>query len=202
MNTLTQLPAQKKVSATSPEIELLLSCARTKIDAPIAEQIKNLIEQGINWEHLTKTAKRHGVMPLLYQSLNNTGPNKVPQQILNQLRDNFQANTLHNLFLSQELLKILKLFEANDISAIPFKGPVLAAWAYGNLALRQFSDLDILVNKQDFPRARDLLISQGYNRCNQLYWECELTSDQGLYNIDIHWEIVPKHLCHFFSAEE
>ena len=31
------------------------------------------------------------------------------------------------------------------IAAIPYKGPVLAAAVYGNLALRTFSDLDILV---------------------------------------------------------
>jgi hypothetical protein len=39
----------------------------------------------------------------------------------------------------------------------------LAACAYGNLALRQFNDLDILLCKQDVPKAKELLIAEGYH---------------------------------------
>ena len=33
---------------------------------------------------------------------------------------------------------------------------------YGNLALRTFSDLDVLVRERDVLRAKDLIVSQGY----------------------------------------
>jgi len=55
---------------------------------------------------------------------------------------------LHNFFLTKELLELLTLFEAHCIPASPYKGPALAIMAYGNLALRQFSDLNILVHKR------------------------------------------------------
>jgi Uncharacterised nucleotidyltransferase len=41
---------------------------------------------------------------------------------------------------------------------------VLATTAYGSLALRQFSDLDVLVRPQDARRARELLLAHGYQR--------------------------------------
>jgi hypothetical protein len=39
-------------------------------------------------------------------------------------------------------------------AAIFYKGPALAAMAYGNVALREFSDLDILMKKEDVPGNR------------------------------------------------
>jgi hypothetical protein len=54
------------------------------------------------------------------------------------------------------------LFETHQIPAISFKGPVLAASVYGNLALREFLDLDILIHKQHVAKARELLVEQGY----------------------------------------
>jgi len=58
---------------------------------------------------------------------------------------------------------------------MPYKGPVLAASVYGDLALRQFSDLDILVCERDVPRAKELLLSQGYRSHIQLSGEQEST---------------------------
>jgi hypothetical protein len=57
---------------------------------------------------------------------------------------------------------LLTVFESHDIPAIPYKGPHLASSVYGNLAYRQFSDLDILVRKRDVPKVRELIMSQGY----------------------------------------
>jgi hypothetical protein len=45
---------------------------------------------------------------------------------------------------------------------------MLASFVYGNFALRQFSDLDVLVHRSDVLRAKDLLISRGYQPTLQL----------------------------------
>ena len=56
-----------------------------------AERIRILLREGIDWEYLIRTAKFHGVMPLLYRSLNTTYPEAVPKAALDQLRDLFYA---------------------------------------------------------------------------------------------------------------
>jgi Uncharacterised nucleotidyltransferase len=81
---------------------------------------------------------------------------------LTALRHHFQVNALRNVFLAGTLLKLLRLLEAHGIAALPYKGPVLAALAYGNVAFRQFGDLDLLVRPQDADRAKALLWAQGY----------------------------------------
>jgi hypothetical protein len=202
MITLKKPTAQAPATVQPKEIELLLCCARTRIDPETAEQIRTLLQQDIDWTYLIQTAARHGVMPLLYRSLNATCPEAVPQSLLSQLRHHFHINAAHNLLMTRELLTLLDLFETHDIPAIPFKGPVLAASAYGNLALRQFGDLDILVKKQDFLKVIDLLSSQEYqinsqpqrlldNVLYKLYLkynthEYSLTRNDGRVVVDIH----------------
>jgi hypothetical protein len=121
----------------------------------------------------------------------------VPQAELDRLRQQIHANTRHNLFLAGTLLKILRLLEAYGIVALPYKGPVLAAMAYGNVALRQFGDLDLLVRSQDADRAKALLWAQGYRwlggrppapfpRWLKVY---ELCSADGQVLVELHWAL-------------
>lgn len=215
-----QIKAKVVAADTQPEVELLLCCARTCIDSKTAERIRNLLQNDIDWDYLIRTALCHKVMPLLYWSLNATCPEAVPKAILTQLRYYFHANAQNNLFLAGELLKLLNLLEAHGIPTIPFKGPVLATFVYGNLSLRQFSDLDILVHERDFLKLKDLLISQGYQPTNftdpqeetyvqsmtgtqeavylQRNWEYHLSREHDGVTVDLHWGVLPKH---FFWLE-
>jgi hypothetical protein len=149
-------------------------------------------------------------MPLLYWNLHATCPEAVPETSLDQLRRRFNANSVRNLFLIRELLTLLSLLEKRGIPAIPYKGPVLAAAVYGNFALRQFGDLDILVREQDAVRAKDLLLSQGYwlqyqpptgyeavfRHFRQTY---DLVRGDGQVFVELHWNVISWPL--FFSPD-
>lgn len=169
-----------------PEIELLLCCARTYIDSKTADRLKTLLQENIDWTYLTQMAIRQGVMPLLYFNLNATCPHAVPQTLLEQYQGYFRANALNNLFLASELLKLLRLFKDHGIPAIPYKGAVLAAAIYGNLTLRQFCDLDILVREQDFVKAEELLISQGYRSWRDFEWQQAFVHSSSSVHVDLH----------------
>ncbi|MTJ55292.1 nucleotidyltransferase family protein [Anabaena sp. UHCC 0253] len=152
------------LSQTNSEIELLLCCARTKIEPEKADHIRELLAKNINWGKLIEMAQQQRVLPLLYSSLSRNFSDVVPKEILSKLRLDFLAQTRRSLLLSGELVRLLNLFAEAKISVLPFKGPVLAASAYGNLSLRQFSDLDILVHPQDVEKAKQVFVSQGYSQ--------------------------------------
>jgi hypothetical protein len=145
-----------------PEIELLLACTRTSIDRETAMQFPELASRVTDWDYVIKIADFHGVLPLLYRRLNQICPDAVPPLRIKFLGDYFQLNAKRNLYLIAVLLKLLQAFKDNGTSAIPFKGAVLAASVYGNVALRQFADIDILVHRKDLARAREVLQSQGF----------------------------------------
>lgn len=199
MTTLLSLSTKAPTAATRSEVELLFCCARTHIDSEIAERIRTLLQQDIDWAYLIQAAAQHGVIPLLYQSLNTTCPEAVPKANLAQLRNYFHTNAQRNLFLTKELLKLLNLFESHSIPAIPFKGPVLAVSAYGNLSLRLISDLDILVRERDYHRAKELLFNQGHRMLNDseheaLCFQAQMWHEEKKVSVDLHYRIPPKHL--------
>lgn len=179
---------------TRLEQEILLCCTRTATNPKIAERLEFLLLMKVDWDYLIQTAIEHGVVPLLYQSLSDNFRDFIPSTTLDQLQEKFYANVGHNLTLASELLKILELLTAHNIPVITFKGPVLAISAYANLSLRQVSDLDLLVEEKNFQKAVDLLVSQGYQLTVQVPWECHLTTENSFSSIDLHRQIVPKHL--------
>lgn len=187
-----------------PEVELLLCCARTEMDGERTARIRVILEGEIDWDYLFRTARRHGLLPLLYTHLNTICPEALPEAGLDRLCDYFRRNTVRNSFLTGELVKLLKLFEGQGISAVPYKGPALAYQVYGNLALRVFGDLDILIRKRDVAGAKSILLSQGYRPELQLTddqekafsrFECDqhFTLEGSSIPVELHWDVTPPY---------
>ncbi|VXD24271.1 nucleotidyltransferase domain-containing protein [Planktothrix paucivesiculata] len=199
----------------SPELEILLICANTQVDTESRQRLKNLLQENIDWAELIQMANQHKVMPLLYSNLNAICPEMVPKLTLKKLKIEFQFNTRKSLLLSGELVRLLNLFEIQGIPILPFKGPVLAASAYGNLLLRQFSDLDILIHSQDIERSKALFLSEGYGmkierveltpeqekvflQSDQIYQFVREAAYPFLHPqkeilVELHWGIMPKY---------
>jgi hypothetical protein len=210
------MPTLPKISdqvTSRPEHELVVCCSRTQVSEPVIAQIKTLLENAIDWDYLYRFARRHFVLPLLYLQLSTIAPESVPPQELSRLRDEYQINLGRNLYLTNELVRILKDFESAGIEAIPYKGPALAISAYGKLELRRFVDLDIMVRKADVLRAKELLIAQGY-RCGTAWTAAQqslllrsqhnltLSRELGRLIVELHWEVAPDLFATSFQAEQ
>ena len=187
------------------EHELLLVCARTRGAEARAERARQLIHGGIDWAALLTLALDHGVMPLLYRNLFILGPEAAPAPFVDNLRALAMANAYRNLSLTAELLRVISLLEDNGVPAVAYKGPVLAAVAYGDTALRQFSDLDLLVGRQDLEKVRAILLSAGFlpshsltKRQERAYLAntCEFgfaLEDPRVY-LDVHWRFAARFM--------
>ncbi len=146
----------------STEKTLLLCCARTELSQLAVREVQKVNNTGINWSHLPALARRHRVTGLLYQNLQHYFATDVPPAAMAQLRSEHLAITRRSLYFAGELLRILRSFQDYDISAIPYKGPALGAAVYGNITLREFSDLDILIKPKDIIKAAEILQAANY----------------------------------------
>lgn len=193
-----------------PEAELLIDCARCV--SPAADQrIRTACQQRIDWDHLLRKAARNSLGPLLYWRLESVCPDAAPPDVRAELRDCYSRNVRRNLCTTGEALRVVELLASHTIPAFVYKGPALACFAYENLGLRQFSDLDILVRKADVPRTDQALRSAGYapktgpGRLRQAYglpFACAFALEFSYYrsdvdtSIDLHWDPTPR----FFHA--
>jgi hypothetical protein len=199
------------MSARHREVELLLRCARSRKSLGTLSDIDTLLRADTDWEYVLRMAVRHGVAPLVYWHLSDNSLESVPEHILGHLQDRFHANRLRNLLLAAELLKLLDKMEACGISAIPYKGPVLASSAYGDLALREFGDLDVLIRKKDVLRAREILTSLGYEPQHRmtntqeaalLQYDRQYPFARGDGNVvELHWTPTPRSVSFFLDPE-
>ncbi len=78
------------------------------------------------------------------------------------LTQRYQANLHKALFLSRELISILDCLEAAGVEGMPYKGLALAETIYGDIALRQAGDIDLLIHSQDLGRIRQALAARGF----------------------------------------
>ena len=117
---------------------------------------------GFDWEYVARLAHRHAVAPLVYHALQTFARGSAPEQVREGLHEKHRANAARNLLLASELLRLSGLFESEGIGLLAYKGPALAVAAYGDLSLRRFVDLDIIVRERDVERASKLLRDSGY----------------------------------------
>lgn len=150
------------VASACPEKQLLVHSARSRLRQTDAEEIRRLAGQSLDWDYVLSEAAENSIIPLLRKSLREAAEDRIPAAIMEKLKEASRANSVRCLFLSAELAHILQLFRAESILAVPYKGPVLAVQAYGDVTLREFEDLDILLPQRDLPRAHSILQQQGY----------------------------------------
>jgi hypothetical protein len=148
--------------AGCPEKQLLVSCARTTMVPEVAERIREITARPLDWDFVLSEATENSVGPLLEMNLRAVVPDVVPAAAMERLKISCRANTVRCLFLAAELHKVLELFRTAGIVAIPYKGPVLAEQAYGNLTLRDFDDLDIILPQRDLQKAHEVMLGLGY----------------------------------------
>lgn len=185
---------------SSLEARIMLCGARSRISEEVAHRLSELLGNPIDWDHLLALSNRNGVLPLLYHSLRVSRQKAVPRDVVERLRDYYQSNSTRSYLMTEELKKILNLFEEKGIPCFPLRGPLLNEHIYGEGALREFADLDLCVKKCDAIKAREVLLPLGYHlpeiftgAAEALYLGSEveytLPRTDGAFPVELHWEL-------------
>jgi hypothetical protein len=149
---------------------------------------------------------------MLRQSLKAVSWHSVPQSIQFKLDQFYRSQVQRSLSFAGELLRLLDEFQKNSIQVAGFKGVVLAEMIYGDMSLRELSDLDIIVHQADVPRAEDVLTAQGYRAdFPGRDFRSAFLGYQGQYalrnkrtgtSVDLHWSLSAKGEAFPFRSEE
>ena len=127
---------------------------------------------------------------------------EIPNEHLEKLQNFSKRSTFLNLAHEKELLEILKALN-EGIRAIPYKGISLSKVIFNSSNLREFSDIDLLINRNDLEKIGQILIQRGYEKEFQVpefYWptykkyNCEYNydfynDDRRIFHVEPHWTL-------------
>jgi len=218
------------ITATlSTDLKFLIACCQME---PSADDI-TFIYSYLNAEDfhinaLIDLAYQHAILPLVYKTLlalnadtpvskeqegckklNDASNSPLNPQILTELKAHYMHISQRNMLMSAELIRIMKLLEDNDIEALAFKGPTLAQLVYGDITLRQYIDLDILVDESDLRKTGLLLDNHAYipsfpikilknETCLSVINDLSFHNQTNSVFIELHWKLfrekIGKHL--------
>ena len=149
-------------TSAARNLESALLCAQTHVDGVTAKEIARLAATEPDWEAILQAASEHSLLPIFCRNIEEYGGEALPSSLRRRFSEEFLRNSCRNLALTAELFGVLEALESHGVCATPYKGPVLAAQAYGDAAMRQFSDLDIIVPQRQIVAAHDALLARGF----------------------------------------
>lgn len=189
-----RLPSPPSRLRLSTEEDLLLACSwapeGTHGQAQ-AERISGLCQEAVHWPRFLSLVRRHRIQALAHLNLSRHGRNRLPREVHEELQHGAITERMGALRQGAECLRLVRRFASAGLPVMPLQGAVLSWQLYGDPALRQGRDLELLVPGEEAGQALALLAQEGYHPLGEPPAGPGL---QSLWNprraqrLDLHWQ--------------
>lgn len=155
-----------------PGEQLMLSAIRLYPNLQQTDKTNQLILNVKDWKIFQEQIMQRGMGPLFYKKLDSlSNKDHIPPQIRESLKQNYFRTLSRSMLLYAHFKEIASRFEKEGLAFIPLKGVFLSDTLYKDIALRQFSDMDLLVHPEDGPKALLVLNDIGFRAAVDLQSE-------------------------------
>ena len=161
-----------------------------------------------DWQPFARACDDHQVAAFVFCRLKGK-PKTISPGLLEYLRQRFYEISARNYRLAKRLVDVTSLLQKESIPVLAYKGPTLAMAIYGDLTLRQYQDLDLMVRKEDLVNAVSVMSCCGFQiqptfarpqigpylvrpqkrRDVAVAEEIPFRSPSGTYYVDLHWQL-------------
>ena len=126
------------------------------------EKLWNVLES-IGWNDIINIAQEYRVMTFLFYKIKHLGlEEKLKPETLRIMSLKYQKGVARNVVIRHVLKDIIRSLNQYGIKAVILKGAInFCENIYENWNLRSMEDLDILIKEEDFPAARQCMLSAG-----------------------------------------
>lgn len=170
------------ISVGNP-FDMLVACGRVAVaragarvgtsaaaTAAAGDELARLAGDAHDWTPMFAAARSQGLLPIVSHELLDRCAGTLPSAVIAELRDAHRAAALQGLDAVRQLAQVVRALDGAGIPALPYKGPVLALEAYGDVGLRTVDDLDVVVAPSDVDRAAAALGAAGYAPASRAAW--------------------------------
>jgi hypothetical protein len=185
--------------------DLLLVTARSRLTAEDRIRARRVLAVLTDWTELVEAALAQGTAGLLCFHVLEVGEDLLPREIAEAAAAYVAFRRAEHDRAVGDLGAVLDALAASAVTAMPYKGVVLAAQCYADPALRGCRDLDVLIHERDIAATMAALAGLGYHslqtglsprRMRRFYdynGQDALVADDRM-PVEPHWRLGPRTL--------
>lgn len=186
---LAGAPPNALLTISNDQLIWLVSAIR---DTPVPVTERPLDE----WRTLLSLLKPHWIFALLSSHVRTWPADcRPPAEVMAFLEGGLLQAGARSLVAGRQIQRIAGTLQDAGIPVLLLKGPALARTLYPDMALRQSSDIDLLVQPQNIPATEDILGTLGYSCPDRIFrtsrhschHETFLPGGPGI-PVELHWE--------------
>jgi hypothetical protein len=188
---------------------LLVACARHAAGLTDAAEVRGAAATTDDWADVERRASAHGLVPWLARALSHgDGVGNEAHESIVAAANASAARTLGQV---RRLTELVGSLADVGVTALPYKGPVLSLQLYGDLALRQSVDLDLVVPFDAYDTARAALVRRGLpprwghsarQEQTLFAWLGHAPFGQGDEFVELHWRFADRRFPFALRAED
>lgn len=116
------------------------------------------------WDNIVSCLGPHGIIPLMASHMLSWPLEcQPPEKILYKFKNALFSGAARNLRMGRQIGEVLDAFKEAGIPVLLVKGPALARTVYPDPALRQSSDIDLMIRPEDFLPCERVMETLGYS---------------------------------------
>jgi hypothetical protein len=150
----------------SPEIALIVICCRVFLKTASPIELETFVQtHAIDWPAVYQFSITHRIRPVVYHVLSSV---RIPvsAEVSRQFRNYCHSFSVFAFDRQMESVRIQQLLRQKGVPVRMYKGLDFSLTAYnGDISMREFTDMDLIINIQDVSAVVELMRSEGY-RCN------------------------------------
>jgi hypothetical protein len=180
---------------------IVAELSRASLTEDVVVELDAKLRTAPDWNALLTIAANWDLEPVVLSNLRRYFASAIPSALSSKIEA--RAREVRALAVGRSLVAaaIASDLERAAIQVIVLKGPAVSLHVYGDIALRSYSDIDLLVTRRDLTRSRDFLLQRGYRRDYDSTIEHQLVRDghalefsNGRDKVELHTTLFPRHL--------
>lgn len=147
----------------SAELNVVIQCCSFSDGIGQPDNIpRNIQPENISWKSVIFLAQQHKVIFQVYNALKHGYPAEPPRDVMLQLKKDAAVYSIHTKLISDAMFEIIPALRQKGIRVMVLKGPALSLLLYNKPDERQYRDLDLYIERDDFIRSIPIIKSLGY----------------------------------------
>jgi hypothetical protein len=154
--------------SATPELRLLRAAAHPRLGPDGVRAFRHAAVANVDWPRVLPLAIAHRLVPFLSLHVEDHAADLVPDETREDLRARSTLIAARTLRQSALLAEVLEILYHARVRTLCLKGPSLALRLYGQLSLRGFADLDLLIPEHELSHALEALVAAGFHSAEPL----------------------------------